>query len=389
MKKKVLRTLAVCMAIVFCALSVCAEVELYAEGTAHTQGSIDATVLLSGQSVTGNALIKGILFAAGYDVNAGGSSEYTFAAGYNVAVGGNVENDAFLAGYTVSIPGSVARDVCAAGHSVSVSGNIGRDLNVSAGSVNISGTVMGDVYIDADTIVIAENALIGGTLQYNGDAVINAPAKVLSSAIVYGDSEPEEDIEEDLEDSADIGETVSMVLVVGKVLSTVSSYVGLVLVAFLLLWLTPLWKTVDKRYEGAAFGKYAAAFGIGLAALICTPIVTLLLLISGVGARLALLLVFAYAAACTVASAVFAWVLGELFWRKALHKNVCYPAELAIGLAFWKLLALIPGLSFVVGLVAIPFGFGSLVLLLENRKPAPKAFPTEPSEPTEPTNPAA
>lgn len=381
MKKNVLRTLALCMAIVFCALSVCAQIKLSADATTDIQGSIDATVLLSGQSVIGNAPIKGILFAAGYDVNAGGSSEYTFAAGYNVDVGGNVENDAFLAGYNVSISGRVARDVCAAGYSLSVSGHIGRDLNACAGSVNISGTVMGDVYIDADTIVIAEDASIGGTLRYNDDANIQAPANVLRSAVVYEGSDTEEAIEEGIED---IGETLSAALVVGKVLSTVSSYVGLVLVAFLLLWLTPLWKTVDKRYEGATFGKYAAAFGIGFAALICIPVVALLLLISGVGARLALLLVFAYAAVCTVAPAVFAWVLGELFWRRALHKGTCYPAELAIGLAFWKLLSLIPGLSFVAGLVAIPFGFGSLVLLLENKKQAPKDLPTEPTEPTAP-----
>ena len=42
---------------------------------------------------------------------------------------------------------------------------------------------------------------------------------------------------------------------------------GVLLLAFVLLWLTPLWETVDRKYYGAPFGRYAKAFGIGFGTL--------------------------------------------------------------------------------------------------------------------------
>ncbi len=371
MKKRFLSVLGFAVILSLLAFPTAASVALQADETSRAEGTIDATLLLSGQKAVNNAVVRGILFAAGFDVEANGSSEYTFAAGYNVRVEGHVENDAFLAGFTVSIPGSVARDVCAVGQSVSIDGTVGRDLHVAANTVDVTGTVMGDLYIDASNIHISDEAVIHGTLTYNDNASIQAPQELLRTATVY-ESDTEE-IEEAVEETAD---ELSAAAVVGKLVRTLVSYIGLVLVAFLLLWLTPLWKTADKRYEGATFGKYAAAFGIGLAVLICVPIVCVLLLISGVGVRLALLAAVVYAAFILVSPTVLGFVLGALLLRKAFHREPCYPAELAVGLLLVKLVSLIPGVSVLIALVGTAFGVGSLTMLLGSSEKKAEVLPT-------------
>ena len=147
------------------------------------------------------------------------------------------------------------------------------------------------------------------------------------------------------------------------------------LLAFVLLWLTPLWETVDRKYYGAPFGRYAKAFGIGFAVLAGVPLAAILLFISNVGVRLALIVLFLYAAAIIAAPVFLGFFLGALLWRGAMKKAPCYYAELAIGILVWRVAASVPGLSFAVGLVSVPLGLGVVTLLLGKgaAKPSPKA----------------
>ena len=150
---------------------------------------------------------------------------------------------------------------------------------------------------------------------------------------------------------------------------------GVLLLAYVLLWLTPLWETVDRKYYGAPFGRYAKAFGIGFAMLAGVPLAAILLFISNVGMRLALIVLFLYAAAIIAAPVFLGFFLGALLWRGAMKKAPCYYAELAIGILVWRVAASVPGLSFAVGLVSVPLGLGVVTLLLGKgaAKPSPKA----------------
>ncbi len=132
------------------------------------------------------------------------------------------------------------------------------------------------------------------------------------------------------------------------------SFASALLLAYVLLWLTPLWETVDRKYYGAPFGRYAKAFGIGFAVLAGVPLAAILLFISNVGVRLALIVLFLYAAAIIAAPVFLGFFLGALLWRGAMKKAPCYYAELAIGILVWRIAASVPGLSFAVGLVSVP-----------------------------------
>lgn len=333
----------------------------------YAEGDVDASVFLAGQNTENNAHIQGLLCSAGYKVNSTGVSEYLIAAGYDIAVGGDAVKDAVLAGCNIEISGNIGRDVYAFGKNISISGTIGRNAKLAADSVSINGTVLGDLDITAGTILISENAVISGKLRYNSDADIVAPEKALQDAEIF---------ESDVTDTEFFEEQPSATdLLLDAIKGIVFSYVGVLAVAMLLLWLTPLWETVDKKYENASFGKYAAAFGIGFAVLVALPLASVILMVTGFGLRLGFTLLMLYLAAMAVSPVFLSYILGKLLWRKAFKKAVNYPAELAIGVLAWRILASVPLLSFLVGFISLPFGIGVFVLLLGKKKTTAPQIP--------------
>ena len=329
------------------------------------------SAFLAGSDVRANANVDGILFAAGYHVEQTSTSEYAFLAGETVRFDGAAENDVFAAGYDVTLNGEIARDVYAAGNAVRVTGSVGRDLYVSAGNVQISGWVGGDVHINADVIEITPSAVIGGTLHYNSSAsTVSAEPEVREHAQVY-------------EDRAEPQPTPAQKLG-SKVLDRVLSFAGVVALAFVLLWLTPLWDRLDKKYSGAPFAKFATAFGIGFAVLLGVPVVFVILLITRIGVRLAFVLLLPYIAAIVAAPVIFGFFIGKLFWRDLCKRRACFAAELPIGIALWAIASCIPVLSFVAAFVTVPLGLGVITLLLGRGKKKAGAQPDAPAAPAEP-----
>lgn len=365
MKKTTAWILVLTMLFAWVALSVPALAETVTDD--YAEGDVDASVFLAGQNTENNAHIQGLLCSAGYKVNSTGVSEYLIAAGYDIAVGGDAVKDAVLAGCNIEISGNIGRDVYAFGKNISISGTIGRNAKLAADSVSINGTVLGDLDITAGTILISENAVISGKLRYNSDADIVAPEKALQDAEIF---------ESDVTDTEFFEEQPSATdLLLDAIKGIVFSYVGVLAVAMLLLWLTPLWETVDKKYENASFGKYAAAFGIGFAVLVALPLASVILMVTGFGLRLGFTLLMLYLAAMAVSPVFLSYILGKLLWRKAFKKAVNYPAELAIGVLAWRILASVPLLSFLVGFISLPFGIGVFVLLLGKKKTTAPQIP--------------
>ena len=365
-------------------------------------GEYDSTVFLAGENPNNAADVKGILFEAGNTVTSAGFSEYAFVAGNTVSFAGENSGDAFVGGNAVSFSGSCGRDLAIAGNSVDIRGSVGRDLLAGGRSVSISGHVGGDVTLAAEEIRITDDAEIEGILRYNSSAKISAPADLLAAAVVYEDNQGSQDIQsilgtqdapaaqdaQDVQDtqdaqdaqnsSEDSGANVpapeapkpKSSPVLAKLKSTVFKLIGLLLIAYFFLWLTPLWEKVDADYTGKPFGTYAKAFGIGLAVLAALPLASIILFVSGVGVRPALVLIFVVVAALIAAPVFLGFFLGVLLWRKALKKDRNYWAELAIGLVCWAILAAVPGIRVAVKMVAGCLGVGVPACMLGKKKTA-------------------
>ena len=342
-----------------------AEVEF---GDENLSGEHDATVFLAGADPTSTANIKGILFAAGNTVSADGESEYVFMAGNTVALNGDCSRDAFIAGNSVGFSGSVGRDLYAAGNLLNIRGPIGRDVFAGGKVITLGGEIGGNVYLDAEEIQLADTLVIHGTLRYNSSAKISGPKELISDATTYDDSH------EDSPVSVSIDTSPSPL---SKLKTRLFGFVGLLLIAYFFLWLTPLWEKIDDRYTGADFGKYAATFGIGLAVLVALPIAAILLMITGIGLRPAFVLLLVYAAALIASPIFLGFIFGSLLWRKAFKRERNYWAELAIGILVLRLATMLPYFSFALGLVSLCFGLGTLTRLLGKKRSAPPALPEQ------------
>ena len=362
----------------------------------NISGEYDSTVFLAGENPSSAADVKGILFEAGNSVTTAGFSEYAFVAGNTVSFSGENSGDAFVGGNAVSFSGSCGRDLAIAGNSVDIRGSVGRDLMAGGRSVTISGKVGGDVTLAAEEIRITDDAEIEGTLRYNSSAKISAPAGLLADAVVYEDNQGGQDIQsilgtqdtpsaqdaqngQDTQNSSEGASTPAPAVeapkqktapVLAKLKSAAFKLIGLLLIAYFFLWLTPLWEKVDADYTGKPFGKYAKAFGIGLAILAALPLASIILFVSGIGVRPAFVLIFVVVAALIAAPVFLGFFLGVLLWRKALKKNRNYWAELAIGLVCWAILAAIPGIRVAVKMVSGCLGVGVLAYMLGKKKTA-------------------
>ena len=361
-------------------------------------GEVDATAFVAAENPESSADIRGILFEAGKSVSTNGSSEYAFVAGNTVNFAGTNSNDAFVGGNMVVFSGECGRDLAIAGNAVQISGSVGRDLMAGGRSVAITGSVGGNVTLSAQEITIADSAEIGGRLRYNSSAKITGPSDLLAAAEVYQDNknqsgdnaaQPESSANQTADSENQTGNTgdnntqqsSSVVPTVpgkktspflSKLKSKIFTFVGVLLIAYFFLWLTPLWEKLDAKYTGKSFGTFAKAFGIGLAVLAALPLASIILMVSGVGMRPAWVLILVVNAVLLAAPIFLGFFLGSLLWRKALKKDRNYWAELPIGLALWAILTLIPRVGFLVKLITACLGVGVVTLLLGKNKRAAK-----------------
>ncbi len=140
------------------------------------------------------------------------------------------------------------------------------------------------------------------------------------------------------------------------------------LVAFVLLWFTSFFEAVDRRYTGVPFKKYAAAFGIGFGILAGVPLGAIILMVTGVGLRIGLLLLVLYAAVIIASPVVLGFVLGTLIWRKLFRRRECYYAELPIGLAAAMVIKNLPYVGILCAIISVAFGVGVFAQMLGKRE---------------------
>ena len=360
-----------CMALVLLlllSLSPLAFAETAVSGSdASASGYEDGSVFLAGKSTSSSAQVNGILFSAANDVSADGKFEFAMLAGNEVAVSGACEKDAFLAGRSVTVTGSTGRDLYIAAQVISIEAPIARDLFAMGETVVLGSYIGGDVYLNANTIVIKDGVSIGGSVRYNSNAKITAPESILAKAETY-EAKTSSASSAGAEAAAPKAPTTFDI-----VKDKAFPFLGLLLLAYALLWLTALWETVDARFDGVPFGRYAAAFGIGVAVLVILPIAAILLMVTGFGLRPAFVLLLVYCAVMVGSPLFLSFFLGRLLWRRLFKQKANYWLELAFGLILWRLLTLVPYLSAGVSFVALPLALGTATLLLGKKKKARKA----------------
>jgi len=321
--------------------------DLYlAGGRVEVSADVTGDVVAAGRSVAVTGRVTGDALLAGAEVEITGAVlDDVRAAGGTVRMAGSVGDDALLAGGRVSIDrgARVGGRAFLAGGEVRVAGSVAKALRAVGGTVVLTGEVLGDAEIAAGQVEVGPAAHIAGRLRYTS----SAPARIAAGARIEG---PVIRIEPPARQARLGGAAVVLGILF---------LAGLALAGAVALRLFP-------RFSLAAARSLAvepwACVGVGLALVLATPLVLVLLLPTVVGAPLALAGAALWLVLLLAGYLASAFVLGDLALRRLRPEPTRGATIVAfvVALAVLRLLRLVPVLGAVVSLLAVAAGAGAV-----------------------------
>lgn len=340
---------------------------LYAVGNTITvDGTVTGDVICAGQSITINGSVEGDVICGGQSVivngQIGGSVR---AAGNTIQINASVGRtvQAFGAAISLGSDADTGSDMLIAGAFAEVRGKVGGDLHGSAAYLNISGEVVGNVRFKMDSgiqneakgmnfknkdtgIVIADTAIINGDLVYSAIE----PAAIADSAVINGELTYNE-----IEQQA-ARKKIFMGWAWGRLYSIFSALViGLVLIT---IWRKQITELTDKMNK-----QIGPAIGWGIIIMFITPIIAILLLITIIGIPLAFLLLGIWIIALVLSKVFVGILVGRRLMEKiSKKKQESLIWAMILGIVVTWLIFSIPGLGWILALIAMWYGLGGLWL---------------------------
>lgn len=335
-------------------------------GTVAKDVVVDGSAYLAGESVDVQGMVKGDVYCAGQTVTISGTVEGdVLCAGQTVAIDGTVHGDVRAAAMTITLKGTVDGSVTLAGSSVSTdsASKIGRDATITSGTINLSGgisrdgmlagqtvvfsgTVGRDARVAADTINAASTAKIGGNLSYTSDRAADLPSGVVAGTVQH--TLPDR--------SSGSNFTVANLIMMLLVLVVIFTVLTLVLVL-----VAP--RYVHRVSDVFGIPRFAFLFLVGLAGMIVTPALMLILSMTVVGVGVALVLGVAVLLGLMIGGSLVAYRLGRfMLGDKATPWLSGVIGALALGT-----LSVIPFLGWLIMFVSTMIGFGMVIMGFKNQ----------------------
>jgi cytoskeletal protein CcmA (bactofilin family) len=327
------------------------------------------------------------LFAAGETVNIEAKEIHKdlFVAGRTITVDTAIENNVFAAGETVNIKGRIGGNLFAFSKTLIISAEIEGDIFAfgaeifledgahvhgdifsGSGTLHLKGRIIGDVSATCEDAIIDGSVL--GTLQLKVDRSLTISSTALIQELVYSSPKVA-----NIEEGSEIRMTTYTPMVLTdksgkgrgnfpgiKLMDWISSLILAFL--FLVLLKKPCQGMVNKIQE--QFGL-SVAFGVSF--IIGVPIATILLLVSFVGFKVALVLAFFAFFVWTIAGTMGSLLLG-VFIQYLLSKdkkawsNYMNWISVVLGVSIFKLLALVPVLGWLAQIFFITLGIGGFLM---------------------------
>ena len=399
--------------------------------TVIIDGTVKGDAIAMAQRVIVNGTVEGNLEAAAASVTVNGRvGRNVRAVGYAVNLGpqARVGKDTLVGGWSlITAPGSVIQgDVMAGTYQARLEGEIGQDYDGSHTALDLNGSVGGNVSVEispdsssqtvnpamfipgmqatsvprvAPGFRVGDNAQIHGSLSYTSPVA----AAISSSAQISGPVQQTTNVAAEQARQAAAEQAAYKASPQARLLDFLRRWVTLLIVGLLLVWLA--WPLMSSAAV-IMTERLAASVGWGVAALVGTPFVLLLLILvavilgitfglmtlsgpsvaSVVGALLAsggLLFAFLTAVAW-VSKVVVGIALGRAIFARTSPAGTgsrWWPMLLGVSLLAFGLWALsfIPYLGGLADLVITVLGLGALVVAAWNRWRPTVATPASPA----------
>lgn len=297
-------------------------------------------VIAAGGKVLQNGVVWGDVIVAGgtVDVIEDVRGDVRVVGG-QVTIQGVIGGDVTVAGGAVTIlPGTtIAGDLVTAGGAVFMQGSVSGQTKIYGGEVQIDGTLAGPVHILAqEKVSFGEKTIIGSTLAYSApkEAVVADGAKLGEKVTFTPLDIPQVD-----------RETVWAVLIGLATAFFIAKVLALMLASGLAV---AYFGRPSRIIVDTVVKKFWQSLGMGLVALIATPIAGIVLVVTVVGMYVGFFLFVLYGLALLVTSVYIGVVFGALgarLLRKEYHVSWKWAV---LGTFVLALVSLVPVLGWAV-----------------------------------------
>lgn len=349
--------------------------------TLKADETVDSNYFAVGDIVEISGTVNGDVYSAGGQVRVDGTiNGDLIVAGGTVSISGNVSQDIRVAGGQISLAGEVGGDVTAVGGNIDVlenttlsgslvtaGGNInldapvGRDAFAAAGQLTVNTNIPGDLEARVGTLRLTSKANVGGNVNYWSQEEIS-----LDEAAVIGGDLVRQEVTPDF-DPLKAQKGFQSFLVGLAIYAKATSVITTLVLGSLLLWLFPA--HAQKAAE-VVKSKLLKSLGLGFLALVVTPVILVILLMTIVGIPLALTAISLAILYIFVARIYAIVAIGGATLKLARFKKAKLGWTFLLGVIIYYVLTFIP---FVGGLIKMLIIFAAVGAALINDAAAYRA----------------
>ncbi|MFC1931346.1 hypothetical protein ACFLXJ_04030 [Chloroflexota bacterium] len=330
--------------------------DLYiAGGDIVIDGTVNGDVFAVGRSITINGRVNGGISFGGQTATINGEITNGFRfGGQSIIVNGRIGRDLVVGGsqLSVSSTGQIDDDLVFGAATVQADGSIGGSILGAGSEVTLTNNVGGDITLSVDRLTITSGADIQGDIQYTSPN----EASIQPGAIISGDIShliPERPEKEGVTKGILAG-------IAGAAIWKILSFVMIFIIGIILILIT------QKRMALMQIAIQKSPWqtlGWGALILIATPIAAVIVMITVIGLPLGIISLLLWGIVLYLSQIPVALLLGRLIIRqnRELDSTGLMIGALALGLLVLFVLRVIPVIGWIVGLLIIVFGLGTLI----------------------------
>ena len=323
---KRVKYLLILLLVIFMAPAANALIQGEADNTLNINKNYDDTALFAGNIVSVDSNIDGLI--TGY------KTKDLFAAGSNVAISDVTARSIYAAGGTITVQSDI-ENLYIAGDHVTIDGDF-KNVIVEAQDFTLKGSITGKLKINDDAKqIISENAKINeietyvGTTHQGKDFVKENSAKFIAAAII------------------------------AKIISKIFHFVNIFIIGLVFILLFKKTVTKIEKMNGNA-GFIFGRFGFGLLALIVIPIISILLLITGLCSAIGIIGLVLYFLGIYLSE-----VIGTIYISKLVFKNMNNILRYVLTLLILTLIKLIPIIGWLLSLFMLCLSLGLILNIIK------------------------
>lgn len=317
------------------------------------ESDISGSTVLVGEKVKHEKNVDGISILLAQSIEFNGNTEHLLSIGKSVEINGIVNKELFVAGSNVKVSDEaiINRDAIIVASNVELKGNFKRDILIFGEDINLTNVnIEGDIQIYASNIIIGENTVISGKLEYSKDAEIEIDEKA--------------EIKETNKLDNFIKEKNYKYEYINKIFSIIRL---IVLFMALNLLIPKAFVKLNNYSKESKLDDMFWTFCWGVVGLFCIPLVCIILMISILGTSVGLILFILYLIMIYASSILFSYVLGNIICNKIFNKECSNLIMGLIGIIIISLLKLISVVEPYVIVLSIVMGFGILIKNLKRK----------------------